>query len=141
MAENWLTSYEKCSAIMGYIEEVSGAVQYDSAGVLAYDARIFSYDWDPSEQIVIDYFSTTNAQYQTIYDSLHVSQSTKVPVFQMSSPEVHEAFISDNMVDYSEYLVNLVNAGVPTMIYAGEFDSQDGAKSVEPWLRKLPFTN
>ena len=58
----------------------------------------------------------------------------------MSSPQVHEAFIGDNMVNYGEFLVNLVDAGVPTMIYAGEFDSQDGAKSCEPWLRTLPFT-
>ena len=72
---------------------------------------------------------------------MHVTGTTKDPAFQMSSPEVHDAFINDNMIDYSSYLVNLVNAGVPTMIYAGEFDSQDGAKTIEPWLRELPFTN
>ena len=34
---------------MDYIEAVSG-------GVFAYDQRIFGYDWDPTEQIVTDYF-------------------------------------------------------------------------------------
>ena len=47
----------------------------------------------------------------------------------MSCGPVGDAFVSDNLLNYSEYVVNLVNAGIPTLIYAGEFDSQDGAKT------------
>lgn len=54
------TSYQICCKIMNYIEDVSG-------GVFAYDQRIFGYDWDPVEQVVIDYFS---AQEQSVLDSI-----------------------------------------------------------------------
>ena len=49
MAVDWAASYDTCSFIMTYIEKVSGSVQFDDAGEFAYDARIFGYDWDPSE--------------------------------------------------------------------------------------------
>jgi hypothetical protein len=57
----------------------------------------------------------------------------------MSSSSVGNAFVNDNLLDYSEYVKNLVDAEVPVLIYAGEFDSQDGAVSQEPWLRALDF--
>ena len=41
----------------------------------------------------------------------------------MSSSDVGEAFVSDNLLDYSEYVVKLINAKVPVLIYAGEFDA------------------
>ena len=47
---DYKTSYETCCKIMDYISDVSG-------DVFAYDQRIFAEDWDPKEQIVIDYFS------------------------------------------------------------------------------------
>ena len=44
-------AHELCADIMGYMEMVSGAVDdtFDEAGVFPYDARIFAYDWDPTE--------------------------------------------------------------------------------------------
>ena len=68
-----------------------------------------------------------------------MSDSTKDPIFEMSSSSVGNAFVNDNLLDYSEYVKNLVDAEVPVLIYAGEFDSQDGAVSQEPWLRALDF--
>lgn len=57
----------------------------------------------------------------------------------MGSSAVGEAFVSDNLIDYSEYVEKLVAAKSPVLIYAGEFDAQDGAKTQEFWLRKLNF--
>ena len=57
----------------------------------------------------------------------------------MSCGPVGDAFEGDNMIDYSNYIEKLVGASQPVMVYAGEFDAQDGAKTQEFWLRKLAF--
>lgn len=60
---------------MNYIEDVSG-------GVFAYDQRIFGEDWDKHEDPVINYFSAQDqTTLDTIYQAIHVSDSTKTPVF------------------------------------------------------------
>ena len=43
------------------------------------------------------------------------------------------------MIDYSEYISKLINAKIPVLIYAGEFDAQNGPKTQEAWLRRLTF--
>ena len=78
LAVNFNQADETCADIMGYIVDVSGAVQFDEAGVFPYDARIFAYDWDPTEQIVTDYF-TEDANLSTILDYLHDTANTKSP--------------------------------------------------------------
>lgn len=114
---------------MGYIDGVSGGVGLKGGNVYSYNGLIFEYDFDPIEQIVIDYFSTDNSVYDDIYTAIHVQDSTKDPVFQMSSHEVGQALKADDMISYTEYVVNLVNAGIPTLIFAGEYDFRDGAKA------------
>ena len=47
----------------------------------------------------------------------------------MTCGDVGEAFVNDNLLNYEEYVVNLLEAGSPLMVFAGEFDSQDGAKT------------
>jgi hypothetical protein len=81
---------------MGYITGVSG-------DAYPYDARIFGYDWDPIEQPTIDYF-TISGQVQNIYELIHVADSTKVPVFEMGSAAVAEAFAGDQLLDYQWYI-------------------------------------
>jgi hypothetical protein len=76
-----------CSNIMGYISTVSG-------GVFAYDNRIFGYDWDPIENAVSDYF-TVSGQVDKILEAIHVTDSTKRPVFEMNSDRVGSAFAPD----------------------------------------------
>lgn len=97
------TSADACSNIMGYIEEVSGGKGEDSAYVFPYDARIFAYDWDPKEDIVKDYFNpaTNGANTEAIFTAIHVADSTKSPVFEMSSSAVGEAFEADNLLNYN----------------------------------------
>jgi hypothetical protein len=41
---------EVCGNIMGYISGVSG-------GVFAYDGRIFGYDFDPLEAVIIEFLN------------------------------------------------------------------------------------
>jgi hypothetical protein len=117
---------------MDYIVSVSG-------DAYPYDQRIFGYDWDPIEQPTIDYF-TISAQVETIFETIHVADSTKRPVFEMGSSAVGLAFAGDQLIDYSSYLQSLIEMGSPFLVYAGEFDAQDGPKSQEFWLRRMPFT-
>ena len=125
---------DTCAAIMDYMTEVSG-------NVFAYDQRIFGVDWDPIEDPVTNYFTTQNdpATLTDIFTKIGVSASTKVPVFEMSSSAVGTAFVMDNLLDYSSYVEKLIAAQSPVLIYAGEFDAQDGPKTQEFWLRRLNF--
>jgi len=52
--------------------------------------------------------------------------STKDPVFEMGSSGVADALQSDNLIDYSSNFTSLFNKNSPVLIYAGEFDGQDG---------------
>ena len=45
----------------------------------------------------------------------------------MSSPTVGEFFTNDNLKDYSYWIEKLISVNLPVLIYAGEFDAQDGA--------------
>ena len=55
----------------------------------------------------------------------------------MSSGAVSDALNSDKMIDYQHYVQQLFNRSHPTLIYAGEFDAQDGPKTIYPWLCDL----
>ena len=57
----------------------------------------------------------------------------------MKSPAVGKALVMDNLIDYSSYVEKLIDAKSPVLIYAGEFDSRDGPKTQEFWLRRLAF--
>jgi hypothetical protein len=82
-----------------------------SGGVFPYDNRIFGADWDPIENPVTDYFSKQDATtLSTIYTAINVEDSTKTPVFEMSSSAVGEAFVNDNLLDYSTYVEKLIGA-------------------------------
>ena len=112
-----------CAGIMDYIVAVSG-------NVFPYDQRIFAEDWNLIEDPVTNYFSAQpETALNAIYKNIHVNKSTKVPVFEMSSSAVGEAFKMDNLVDYSSYIEKLIDAKSPVLIYAGEFDAQDGPKT------------
>lgn len=106
---------DTCSNIMGYITSVSG-------DVFPYDNRIFGYDWDPIENAVSDYF-TISGQVDQILSLIHVSDSTKRPVFEMNSNRVGTAFAPDQMIDYSWYFEELIRMKLSLLIYAGEFDA------------------
>lgn len=66
---------------------------------------------------------------QEIFTQIHVTDSTKSPVFEMGSAKVAIAFQGDQLLDYQWYLQQLIQMQSPFLIYAGEFDSQDGPKT------------
>jgi hypothetical protein len=118
-----------------------------SGNVYPYDNRIFAPDWDVVEDPVVNFFSNKNFQADNIYEAIHVKPgvgesagSDKTPIFEMSSSAVGDAFVKDNLIDYSHYVELLIEAQSPVLIYAGEFDAQDGPKTQEYWMRRLNFT-
>ena len=64
---------DTCASPIDYINHVSGYVS-------GYDTRIFCVDWDAYEQQTTNYF-TISGRVQEIYSAIHVTSSTKRPVF------------------------------------------------------------
>jgi hypothetical protein len=61
---------DKCSAVLDYLNTVSG-------GIFPYDSRIFGYDWAATEQATDDYFdSTKNPDWAAFIAAIHVDAST-----------------------------------------------------------------
>ena len=58
-AINLTTTAETCDAIMGYFETISDRV-------LTYNARIFDYDWNPKEEVVVKLFTNSTMSKQTL---------------------------------------------------------------------------
>ena len=113
-AINLTTTAATCGAIMDYVETISD-------NVLPYNSRIFDYDWDPKEEVVVKIF-TNSTQIAKIYEAIHVENSTKVPKFMFGNGEVYDHLVDKTMMDYS-YLYNyLIDAKYPFLIMAGEFD-------------------
>jgi len=99
---------------MAYVETISD-------NVLAYNSRIFDYDWDPKEEVIVKIF-TNSTQVAKIYEAIHVENSTKEPKFMFGNGEVYDHLVDKTMMDYS-YLYNyLIDAKYPFLIMAGEFD-------------------
>ena len=102
LAKDLAQADETCAAIMDYIVNVSG-------DVFPYDQRIFSVDWDPIEDPVTNYFSIQpEPTMSEIYNAIGVGNSSKTPVFEMGSSAVGEAFVMDNLLDYSNYVEKLI---------------------------------
>lgn len=41
------------------------------------------------------------------------------------------------MVSYAEHYIKILDAGMPIVILAGEFDTQDGARGMDLWLDEV----
>lgn len=129
-ADNQTRGSDTCNSIMAYIKDVS-------AGVGWYDARIFSYDWDPLEKVIEDLF-TKSSRKEDMQKILHLQNSTRSPLFSFSSSKVKEAYKSTFIVDYSFYYNYLIELkDYPFIIMVGEFDMQDGYKSQVNWMKEL----
>ena len=116
---------------MRYIEGLSG-------GLFAYDTRIFECDWEVEEKPILDYFSFMD-KLDELHVALHVNESTKEPVFEMDSFSVFTAFKGDLMTNGIHYYQQLIDAKHPILVYAGEYDAQDGPKTIDYWLKLLNF--
>ena len=74
-----------------------------------------------------------------IYEAIHVDNSYKDPIFEMTSSRVQAQFAGDDLQDYSSWIENLLGVQSPIFIYAGEFDEKEGPAGQEYWLRRLTF--
>ena len=74
----------------------------------------------------------------TFYELLHISNSTKTPVFDgETSKKVAEGYRSDNLVDYTSYYNKLIEKNYPLVVMAGEFDMKDGFAGQMEWMKQL----
>jgi len=71
-----------------------------------------------------------------LFKSLHIENSTKVPIYEFDSDRVDVAYASDNLVDYSNYYNKLIEMDFPLLVLSGEFDARDGAISQFDWMKK-----
>ena len=120
-----------CATILSYISEVSG-------GVLTYDGQIFEYDWDPTEELVDDYLNN-NALKDELYEAIHISDSPKDPKYQGSSTSAYLAYQEEEMDDYTEIYSDILERGLPVLIYAGEYDIHDGPYGIEAWVKDMDW--
>jgi hypothetical protein len=73
-----------------------------------------------------------------IYDLIHISNSTKWPIFEGDgSANVSKGYKDDNLVDYSSYYNELIDKNYPLIVMAGEFDMQDGIAGQYIWMKEL----
>merc|ERR1712060_598963 len=57
---------------------------------------------------------------QSTKDALHVSPNIKL--WEACNTGINIKFMLDWMIDFSPYVADLLNAGIPTLIYAGDVD-------------------
>lgn len=79
-----------------------------------------------------------SSQMWDIYDLIHISNSTKKPVFDgEGSASVSAGYRSDNLIDYSSYYNDIIERDYPLIVMAGEFDMQDGIAGQYIWMKEL----
>lgn len=105
--------------------------------------RIFEYEWNKIEDPVSAYFSDLNSNASLVYEAIHVSMSTKTPVFMMSNGTVDEYLVYDNLLDYVTVYEELVSDVYksPILLYDGEFDARDGPYTQNSWLSNMTFND
>lgn len=122
MSQNVTAAADTCEEALQYFTLVSG-------GVYTYDARIFSYDYEPYEYWKD--FLVNAANVSSIYSTLHATK------FDPHSSRVALTFQKDFMVDYSSYYDYLIFNRFPTILVGGEYDNRDGAKGLQYWMKTV----
>lgn len=121
MSFNVSAAAKECDKAYDYISLVSG-------GVSTKDARIF--DYDSSNQYWSDFLVNANKSAE-FYSALHASK------FNPVSQTVIDTFTNDIMVDYSSYYDYLIFNRFPMILVAGEYDSRNGAKVIQTWMKTM----
>jgi hypothetical protein len=57
-----------------------------------------------------------------LYSAIHITGTTKTPVYTSSSEEVAIAYDPEEMDDYTAMFSYIISKNIPVLIYAGEFD-------------------
>lgn len=123
---------EKCNDIVDYIAKVSG-------NVLAYDVRYEKGNvGDINTGIYKTYFKTV----PEVLKALHVEKTPMNPPFQDGSAS-QQALLYDIMHVHSLPYINYVASRIPTLVYSGNMDMQDGSENTVGWLDALdaPYGN
>ena len=101
-----------------------------------------AHNWDVIEQPMVDYFNASrNTNATQLWGAIHVDSNPSSTKFYMGSAQVATALQADTMLDYSQDFNSLFASGLPVLIYAGEFDAQDGPGTQNPWLKRLNIPN
>lgn len=58
-------------------------------------------------------------------------------MFELSNEHVAEAYDPEEMDDYTKYYSEVLAANVPTLVYTGEFDMQDGPVTQVEWMHNI----
>jgi len=73
----------------------------------------------------------------TLYQALHINQSTKVPIYEPGSGRVADAYDYEEMIDWSPFYDMIIGSNHPVIVYAGEYDQRDGPVTQVAWMRDL----
>jgi hypothetical protein len=133
ISTNYSHADDWCSSILKYVQKVSDSV-------VNYDATIFKYDLDALQIPYIDYLSAdSNPKSADLYQALHISQSTKKPIFESSSQRVYNAIEPEEYIDWTHFYDSMLtlNGGLDVLVYAGHYDQQDGPLTMPVWMRDM----
>ena len=82
---------------------------------------------------------TSSAKVNELYTAIHIDKSTKTPIWEASASKVGEAYLFEEMTDYTEKYDDFLGLGYKTLIYAGQWDQRDGPVTLEPWLKNVKY--
>lgn len=130
--EKIAATHEKCDAIVDYITSMSG-------NILPYDVRYIQGAYGDIDTSIYEDWINNVAEVRA---ALNVNSSPKVPIFQNGKTSA-QALQYDTMYVNSLEYINYVAARLPTLIYEGNMDMQDGSTNAIHWLNLLaaPFGN
>lgn len=94
-SKNWTEGNDECSSTIDYIIDVSG-------DTFDYDVSMFDPDWDATmHEDDVKNFIEKSTQKQKLYDAIHISASSKKPIFNWSSRPVADAYSTEEIDDWS----------------------------------------
>ncbi len=81
----------------------------------------------------------SNIKAKELYDSLHISQSPKKPIFIGGNTAVYDAIYPEEYIDWTHFYDSMLtlNGGIDVLVYAGAYDQQDGPLTMPVWMKDL----
>lgn len=110
-----------------------------SGNVLPFDIRYVKKSYGDIDTTVHKDWIRDNSN---VREALHVRTSLKRPMYQSGKASVR-ALLHDTMYVNSLKYIDYVAARIPTLIFEGNMDMQDGSTSALHWLNMLaaPYGN
>ena len=130
LATDWSNTNEPCNDILTYLGQVDG-------NVVNFDATIFNPDMGLITNPFEDYLDAVkNHKSSELYNDLHISQSTKIPIFEKSKTKVFNVLIDEFFIDWTHFYDSMLtlDGGIDVLIFVGTYDQQDGAPTMYKWM-------